>query len=241
MKKILPILAISTLYSIGTASAALTITVPIGNGTGESGTQVGAGAFNTVKNGLTALDGTLWGVANTSNVMGMLYWRYSDLAGGTLPATIQAGTYTFAAAIGNNGDGTGFSGLNDISSGTNTDKGSVAGLFTTLATGSNAAAEANKNNMYTEFNAITGVTYTAPTAAAPGNDNWTTWTFSWTVAEGSDVIGTNPYFGVYTKTGTPGGGNGFWDNSTITYIPEPSSLLLLGLGMGAMGLVRRRR
>ncbi|WP_372846200.1 Ig-like domain-containing protein, partial [Pontiella sp.] len=206
---------------VGSASAS-TVAVPLGNGTGESGTQVGAGAFNTVKNGLSAQAGTLWGVANTADVAGMLYATYSDVAGAELPGTIQAGIYTFTAAVGNNGDGASFAGLNDLSSGTNTAQGVVAGFFTTLQTGTGAAnsdkADANKNNMHTEFNAVSGVTYTPPTEADPGNDAWTTWTFTWEVAEGSPVIGTDPYIGVYVRTGANGGGNGFWDDSTLAYI-----------------------
>ncbi|VGO13223.1 Arylsulfatase [Pontiella desulfatans] len=195
------------------------VTVAIGNGTGESGTQVESGAFNASKNGLDALCGTLWGVANTANRDGMLYWTYSDLAGTTLPDTIQPGIYTFTATIGNNGDGAGFSGLNDISSGTNTDGGSVAGFF---ATAPGSDAETSKNNMLTEFNGLSGVTYMPPSGPDPATDAWTTWTFAWTVAEGSPVVGTDPFFGVYTKTGIDGG-NGFWDDSVLGYTPASAS------------------
>ncbi|MGJ8642710.1 MAG: PEP-CTERM sorting domain-containing protein [Luteolibacter sp.] len=237
-------IAASLLASTAISSAA-TVVVAIGDGTGEVGTQVGAGAFNGSKNGLNAEADQLWGVSNGNDVAGMLYFSYSSLAGSTLPATIQAGTYTFSARIGN--DTNNFAGLNDISSSTNTDAGSVAGFFTTLATGSgganSASATANKNNMYTEFNAVAGVTYTAPTEANPGNAAFTTWTFTWEVAEGSSVIDSDPYFGVYTRTGAAAGTNsGFWDDSDLTFdaIPEPSAFALLGLGL-AGSLVRRRR
>lgn len=187
----------------------------------DNGTQVGAGATNTVKDNLTAENSKLWGVSNTNDLAGLLYYTYSDLAGATIPATIQAGTYIFKGRIGN-GNAFDFSGLNDLTSGTNTDGGAVAGFFTTLTgsgTGAGAAAQnaANdsKNNMYTEFNAATGVTYTQPTEADPADQAWTTWTFTWVVASGSPVIGTDPYFAVYNKTG--GNGSAFWDDSTLDY------------------------
>ncbi|MDP4624323.1 MAG: PEP-CTERM sorting domain-containing protein [Akkermansiaceae bacterium] len=93
--------------------------------------------------------------------------------------------------------------------------------------------------MYTEFNNIAGVTYTAPTEAAPANQTFTTWTFKWEIAAGSAVIGTTPNFGIYTKTG--GNGAAFWDDSTLTYaVPEPSSVALLFGGIGMLALIRRR-
>jgi arylsulfatase A-like enzyme len=177
---------------------------------GERGTQIEAGAFNTTKNGLNAENGTLWGVSNTEDKDGMLYFSYSELAGTTLPATIQAGSYTFSGRIGYDGIGS-FVGLNEIDSGVNTARGAVAGFFSTLS----ADAQTAKNNMYTEFNGISGVSYIAPVEAAPGTDAWTTWTFIWEVEEGSPVIGTNPYFGVYVQTGS--GGSAFWDDSTLYY------------------------
>lgn len=241
----LPSVIATSLFATSAISSAATVTFAIGAGAGEVGTQVGAGAFNNTKNGLSAEAGQLWGVSNGTNVAGMLYVTYSSLAGSTLPATIQAGTYTFSARIGN--DNNNFAGLNDISSSTNTDAGSVAGFFTTLATGSgganSASADANKNNMYTEFNAVAGVTYTAPTEADPGNATFTTWTFTWEVAEGSSVIGTDPNFGVYTRTGDAAGTNsGFWDDSTLSFdaVPEPSAFALLSFGTAGL-LVRRRR
>lgn len=187
------------------------IPVPIG----DSGTQVEAGATNTEKDGLAAEASNLWGVSNTADRDGLWYFTYSDLAGSSLPSTIQAGTYTFSARIGATSTGAGFSGLNDITAGTNTEQGSVAGFFSTLS----SDAETAKNNMVTEFNAQGGVFYTPPPEADPENLTFTTWTFSWTIAEGSPVIGTNPYFAVYTKTGASGG-TGFWDDSILTYTPS---------------------
>ncbi|VGO13224.1 hypothetical protein PDESU_01778 [Pontiella desulfatans] len=226
MKRIGSIVAIFALAA-GSATAA-SVNVPLGNDPGEVGTQVGAGAYTTTKNGLDAEAGKQWGVANSTTVAGMLHVPYSTIAGTTLPPTIQAGTYTLSARIGNNGDNGGFAGLNDLSTGINTNRGCVAGFFTTLTgagTGTGAvaqnAANDSKNNMYTEFNAVSGVTYTPPAEAEPATDAYTTWTFTWAVDEGSPVIGTDPYFGVYTKIGDTviAGGNGFWDDSTLAYTP----------------------
>lgn len=183
---------------------------------GEAGTKVGAGIVKTTKNSLNAEAGKMFGVGNSSDVAGMVYFNYSTLAGSTLPGTIQPGVYTFSARVGKDGNLV-YSGLNDISTGTNSLGGSVAGFFTTL----NASdVTVTKNNMYTEFNAISGVAYTAPTEADPADNAWTTWTFTWIVAEGSPVIGTDPYFAVYTRTGAGGGGNGYWDDSILTFIPS---------------------
>jgi arylsulfatase A-like enzyme len=193
-------------------AAAVTVAI------GDSGTQLEAGATNTEKDGLVAEAGKLWGVSNTSSKDGMWYFTYSDLAGSALPATIQSGTYTFSARIGASSNDP-FSGLNDLSGGSNTEDGSVAGFFSSLSDDAQVA----KNNMATEFNDQTGVTYIQPSEADPDSLAFTTWTFMWTVAEGSPVIGTDPYFGVYTKIGSSGG-NGFWDDSTLTYSSTISDL-----------------
>ncbi|MDB4436165.1 hypothetical protein N9139_01690, partial [Akkermansiaceae bacterium] len=200
-----PLLAFLAIHSTALAQS---VTV----GIGEGGTQIEAGAVNTTKDGLNAEAGQLWGVSNTANRDGMLYFTYSSLAGTNLPNTIQAGTYTFTARIGSSNVGGGFSGLNDLSAGSNTGAGNVAGFFSTLSSN----AEVAKNNMVAEFNTQAGVSYTQASEADPAPLGFTTWTFTWTVSAGSPVIGTNPFFGVYTKTGT-GGGNGFWDDSTLTY------------------------
>jgi arylsulfatase A-like enzyme len=185
----------------------VSVNVPIG----DSGTQIDAGAVNTTKDGLDAEEGNLWGVSNTSTKDGLYYFTYSDLAGTNLSSTIQSGTYIFSARIGASSNDP-FSGLNDITAGSNTEDGNVAGFFSTLSTD----AETAKNSMVTEFNDLSGVNYYQPSEKDPDSESFTTWTFMWTVAEGSPVIGTDPYFGVYTKIGSSGG-NGFWDDSTLSY------------------------
>uniref|UniRef100_UPI003566804E sulfatase-like hydrolase/transferase n=1 Tax=Pontiella sp. TaxID=2837462 RepID=UPI003566804E len=143
---------------------------------------------------------------------GLYYFTYSDLAGAGLPSTIQPGTYLLSARVGATDIADGFVGLNDISGGGNTDQGCVAGFFSTLSDD----AETAKNNMVAEFNALSGVNYYPPTEDNPDSFSFTTWTFLWTVETGSPVVGTDPFFGVYTKLG-PGGGNGFWDDSTLSF------------------------
>jgi hypothetical protein len=180
-------------------------------------TQQGDGVGNNpVKDNLTADDSSaLWGVSNGADKQGLLYEDYTSIAGTNLPSTIQAGTYTLALRIGN-GDAYDFTGLNDISTNTNTEIGAVAGFFATVG----ADAQASKNNMYTEFNEVSGVTYTAPTEADPVDLTWTTWTFTWVIDAGSPVIGSNPDFGVYNRTGgTDNYGAAFFDDSILSYVP----------------------
>jgi arylsulfatase A-like enzyme len=214
---------LSSIVAIPSGYAAGSVVVGVGDAP-NPGTQIEAGATNSTKDSLNAEVGQLWGVSNTVERDGLLYFTYSDLAGTTLPSTIQAGTYTFSARIGASSVGSGFSGLNDITAGVNTDQGSVAGFFATLSDD----AETAKNNMVTEFNAQSGVTYTQPAEADPTALSFTTWTFTWSIAEDSPVIGTNPYFGVYTKIASSGG-NGFWDDSTLSYtseiVPPPPTIV----------------
>jgi hypothetical protein len=189
-------------------------------------TQIEAGAGNNaLKDGLTADDGTaLWGVSNSADKDGMLYTSYSSLAGTTLPSTIQAGIYTLKLRVGA-GNVLAFTGKNNISTGTNSDKGAAAGFFTTT----NADAETTKNNMYTEFNGITGVTYTPPAEADPADVTWTTWTFTWEISKSSPLVGTAPNFGVYARTGSTGGA-AFFDDSILTYSPgAPQTLSLIAI------------
>ncbi|MDP4624324.1 MAG: hypothetical protein NWT08_04200 [Akkermansiaceae bacterium] len=136
------VIAISLFASIAISSA---VTVVIG--AGDAGTQLGAGATNTTKDNLNAEATSLWGVSNSNNVMGIRYYTYTTVAGGILPSTIQAGTYTFSARIGN-GNAFSFAGLNDIKAGTNTSAGSAAGFFTTVGASNNAGAEARKQHVY---------------------------------------------------------------------------------------------
>ncbi|WP_372808505.1 hypothetical protein, partial [Pontiella sp.] len=227
---------IAGLALAGVAFADFVKTVPLG----EGGTQLGAGATNTTKDNLDAENGSLWGVSNANDYMGLRYWTFSDIAGAG--ETIQTGTYTLSLRVGN-GNVFAFSGLNTPVDG-DTSAGVAAGFFETAPVASaNAATARNnaqtaKNNMYLEFNGVSGVTYTAPTEAAPADLTWTTWTFTWEVAEGSSVIGKDLYFGVYNKTG--GNGSAFFDDSTLSYaIPEPATLGLLAAFGGGILFIRR--
>lgn len=229
----------ATLFLISHADAQ-TVSVPIGDGALPN--QIGDGFVTAADNGgLLPETGSMWGVTNnTGNRFGLIYDSYSNIAAGTLPSTIQAGRYVFTARVGNNGlGGGGFAGLNDISIGTSTAKGLVAGFFSTVVNdngGNRVDAQSTKNNMSTEWNGLPSVGYTPPPEANPGEDAFTTWTFTWDVAADSPLIGTNPNFGVFTRTGNTGG-NGFWDDSTLTYtintdppvidsfIASPSTLL----------------
>jgi hypothetical protein len=242
MKKIAMFMGCLVLAGIASADVIVIHGDAATDGASAGWIQQGAGAGNTSKDNLDAENGKLWGVSNAGAASGLLYNSYATIAdGSTLPTTIQAGTYTLELRIGN-GNAYDFAGLNDISSGTNTDVGAVAGFFSTVG----ADAEASKNNMYTEFNGVEGVTYTAPTEAAPANglsnvlaaDNWVTWTFTWEVAEGSAVIGEVFNFGVYAEVNS---GAAFFDDSNLTFtaIPEPATIGMLGLGSVALMAFRR--
>ncbi|MGJ8677717.1 MAG: sulfatase-like hydrolase/transferase [Akkermansiaceae bacterium] len=188
------------IISIVNSANANPVNIPIG----EGGTQIDAGATNTGETGQR------WGVSNSVTRDGLLYFTYSNLAGTTLPSTIQPGTYTFSARIGSST--LTFPGLNNLSSGTNTSVGCVAGFFTSLV----SDAEAVKNTMVSAFNNQTGVTYVQPNENDPAASSYTTWTFTWFIEPGSPTVGTDPYFGVYTKIGTSGGA-GLWDDSSLAY------------------------
>jgi hypothetical protein len=223
------------------AASVVTIEIDddVAGGGGTGWTQIDGGAGNYTKDNLVADDGTMmWGVSNKNNVDGMLYNSYETISG----SKIQAGTYTLELRVGN-GNSFAFSGLNDISTSTNTDQGVAAGFFSTVTTD----AEATKNNMYTEFNGVEGVTYSVLADTSPEDglsaaltaDNWVTWTFTWTISENSSVVDGDFYFGVYEKTG--GNGSAFFDDSTLTFtaIPEPATIGMLGMGAVALMAFRR--
>ncbi|MGD9417429.1 MAG: hypothetical protein Q7R22_000700 [Verrucomicrobiota bacterium JB025] len=190
------LLVMSTfLLAAGNAPAQDQANIPIGDG----GTILGAGVNKDISGSLTAETGNMYSIANTADVIGMEYFTYSSIAaGGSLPETIQPGTYALTLRVGDIGAAE-FPGLNDLSTATNTDPGVVAGFFTTLGTNADThlRAQESKNQMFTEFNAVAGVSYGAPVEADPGDAEWTTWTFRWTVASGSAVVGSDPYFAVY--------------------------------------------
>jgi hypothetical protein len=204
-------------FSLAAASAN-PVTVTIGDTALPN--QIGDGFKTAANGGLSAENGSMWGVSNSnSNRFGLIHDTYSNIAGETLPSTIQPGTYVLTARVGSNGSGGGgFADLNTPTA-TNASKGLVAGFFYTVINesgGDRTDAEKTKNNMFNEWNGLPSVIYTPPPEARPTVHTFTTWTFTWTIAPDSPLIGTNPNFGVYTKTGA-GGGNGFWDDSTLSY------------------------
>ena len=197
------------------SGSAVSTTIVIGDATGLISIQGDAGGTPTDNNGLSAENGNMWGFVATKFKSGLRYSTYSNLVDGSaLPSTIQAGTYTFEARVGNNGLRP-FNGLIDLTSsdGGNA-SGMVAGFFETLG----AAAANSKANMYNEFNGLSGVTYTQPTETDPAEDTFTTWTFIWDVAEGSTVIGKDLYFGAYIKIPSADG-NAWFDDSTLLFEP----------------------
>lgn len=217
------ILILTTIFACSATAVSEAATIAVeGDG---SWTQQESGFFTIANNGLTADAGQMWGISNGGqNRQGIIYKSYSDaVAGSSLPSTIQQGTYVLETRIGSNGlGGNNWIGIAN-QTGTNSSFGAVAGFFTTVA----ANATGTKQNMFNEFIDIPGVGY-ATSAPDPADDAFATWTFTWEVDAGSSVIGSDPNLGFYVKTGN-GGGNGFWDNSELTFtpVPEPSSALLL--------------
>ena len=226
--------ALALAASLTCALSASAATVTIQND--STWTLQDNGFYTSSNNGLDALAGNMWGVSNNNNnVQGLIYKTFGDAFGGT----IQAGTYTLVMNVGDNGNGGNDTKADGIltGAGSNGGFGVAAGFFYTV-NGTNA--NGTKNNMHTEFNTVSGVTFSANTTAAPVDDAFVQWTLTWEIAEGSSVIGTDPFLGFYTKTGN-GGGNGFHDDADLSFVPvpEPSSFALLGIG-GLM-MARRRK
>ncbi len=241
--------AIAIGLGIAVSARAGTVVLPIGDDTGAVvwATQ---GAGNQPRpagySGLAAENGLMAGCAQqhtrvppyTGNTI--FYARYSDLAAGSgLPSTIQPGTYTLSARIGSIGsEGSGFPGLNDITAGANTNEGAVAGFFYTEQSGAVHAvqkAEDMKNEMHSEFNSVAGVAYAQPTEADPADHTFTTWTFVWTVAVGSPVVGTDPFFGTYVEYYDSNGA--YFDDSPLAYEPyrPPKLIWEYEVGLGIPG------
>jgi hypothetical protein len=230
------------------ASWAATVVLPIGDDTGAVVWMM-QGAGNqprpTSYSGLAAENELMAGCAQqnvsvppyTGNTI--FYARYSDLvAGSDLPSTIQPGTYTLFARIGSIGsEGSGFPGLNDITAGTNDTEGAVAGFFCTEQSGSVDAvqkAENMKNAMYIEFNSLSGITYTQPTEADPIGQTFGTWTFVWTVAADSPLVGTDPFFGTYVEYYDSNGA--YFDDSLLEFEPcRPKLIWEYERGLGIPG------
>ena len=74
---------------------------------------------------------------------------------------------------------------------------------------------------------------------APSVGTWYTATVTATAPAGAVYVA--PYFAMMENGANPGAETVFWDTSTMTVVPEPGSLALLGLGLVSTLIWRRRQ
>ena len=214
--------ALLTLFAVQSTTLAQSVPVAIGE---ANGTPLGAGAFNATKDGLAAENGEFWGVSNSGSPRRDALFFLFGSRGIHLTGVHSGGHLCFRGAH-RQWELFRFSRSQYACRWQHLARGG-RGFFATFEngnTGNSGAAQTNaeltKNHMATEFNDLSGVTYSAPTEASPADLAFTTWTFTWEIAPDSPVIGTNPFFAVYVDTG--GGGAAFWDDSTLTFTANDS-------------------
>ncbi|MCF7816319.1 MAG: glycoside hydrolase family protein [Kiritimatiellales bacterium] len=192
--------------------------------------SVGNGLYYAANNGLNPETGTKFYGFSTALIAGyrtgVSYVRFSELG---LGATVQSGTYRLVMRVASNGQQD-WPGVRDM---TVRDSGSGygCGFFTTVGSGGSGLAADGRttlNNMV-DFNHTPGVAYVADGSflAMPdplplgdngmAQDTWYSVTSTWTIAQSSSVVGTDPFFGMGLEIGNGSGGSVYIDDSTLTF------------------------
>jgi|GEM_PF-661773 len=208
----------------------------------------GNGFYDDFNNGLVPNAGTnFYGFSQTSIAgyrTGVAYARFSSLGLGS--DAVQAGTYMLVMKVASNG-AQNWPGVKDMTT-TNRGSGYACGFFTTVGSGSTNLAVNGKATLDSmiAFNQTAGVTYTADSSILAASDplpfsriaqdTWYSVTSTWIIAEGSAVVGTDPYVGLGFEVGNGNSGTVWVDDSTLIFIPMPESITLRNPSAGQLAV-----
>ncbi|MGF1679560.1 MAG: PEP-CTERM sorting domain-containing protein, partial [Candidatus Methylacidiphilales bacterium] len=108
---------------------------------------------------------------------------------------------------------------------------------------SSAAFSGTQNLMWVLNNSGSSLSYTNPSLSSTTllDDRADLWLGTTKILDGVNIQTTTQTLSDLKFAFTAGSATITMDNFNITAIPEPSSMMLIGLGMGALYLVRRKR
>ena len=211
-------------------------------------TSSGNGFYSGFNNGLVPNAGTnFYGYSQISISgyrTGVTYTRFSNLGLGS--DALQAGTYQLIMKVASNGKQN-WPGVKDMMT-TNRGSGYACGFFTTVGSGITDVAVNGKIafDSMVDFNKTPGVVYAGDSSICATRDalpfsrivqhSWYSVTSTWTVAEGSAVVGTDPYIGLGFEVGNGDSGSVWVDDSTLIFIPVPGSITLRNQSAGQLAV-----
>lgn len=192
--------------------------------------SVGNGGYTNSTNGLISESGSSFYGYSSGVIQGFragaTYVRFSDLG---LGAALQPGVYKLVMRVASTGmqDWPGLRDMTILDSGS----GYACGFFTTVGFGTSLAiaGRATLNNMV-DFNNTPGISYAADSSFLSASnplplgdsgmleDTWYSVTSTWTIAEGSSIVGTDPFVGLGFEVGNGSGGAIYIDDSSLTYV-----------------------